>query len=117
MQKILAIANLVKDWQIDDIKDLASDYQVKMADELTDADFPNIVIQYGWDADLAEKYAANGYNSLRWIQVKIAGINQLTKEIVADEKIQITKMNGIHARPIAEQGDGYIVNCYRKKRI
>ena len=76
MQKILAIANLVKDWQIDDIKDLASDYQVKMADELTDTDFPNIEIQYGWDADLAEKYAANGYDSLRWIQVQFAGINQ-----------------------------------------
>ena len=75
MQKILAIANRVKDWQIDDIKALANDYQIKMADEFTDADFPNIEIQYGWNAELAERYAANGYNSLRWIQVQFAGIN------------------------------------------
>ena len=117
MQKILAIANLVKDWQIDDIKDLASDYQVKMADQLTDADFPNIEIQYGWNADLAEKYATNGYDSLRWIQVQFAGINQLPKEIVADEKIQITNMSGIHAIPIAETVFGYILNYYRSLHI
>ncbi|MGH2101295.1 phosphoglycerate dehydrogenase [Aerococcus urinaeequi] len=117
MQKILAIANRVKDWQIDDIKALANDYQIKMADELTDTDFPNIEIQYGWDADLAEKYAANGYDSLRWIQVQFAGINQLPKEIVADEKIQITNMSGIHATPIAETVFGYILNYYRSLHI
>lgn len=117
MKKILAIANRVKDWQINDIKDLANDYQMKMADELTDADFPNIEIQYGWNADLAEKYAANGYDSLRWIQVQFAGINQLPKKIVADEKIQITNMSGIHATPIAETVFGYILNYYRSLHV
>ncbi|MEY8370575.1 NAD(P)-dependent oxidoreductase [Aerococcaceae bacterium 50-4] len=117
MRKILAIANLVKDWQINDINEIADNYQVKMVDELTDADFPNIEIQYGWNADLAEKYAANGYDSLRWIQVQFAGINQLPKEIVANENIQITNMSGIHATPIAETVFGYILNYYRSLHI
>ncbi|OFU51496.1 MULTISPECIES: phosphoglycerate dehydrogenase [Aerococcus] len=117
MQKIIAIANLVKDWQFKDIQDIASNYQVKRADELTDVDYPNIEIQYGWNADLAEKYKMNGYDSLRWIQVQFAGINQLPKEIVTDQNIQITNMSGIHATPIAETVFGYILNYYRSLHI
>lgn len=117
MQKIIAIANLVKDWQIKDIQDIASNYQVKMANELIDADYPNIEIQYGWNSDLAEKYKTNGHDSLRWIQVQFAGINQLPKEIVADPNIQITNMSGIHATPIAETVFGYILNYYRSLHI
>lgn len=117
MQKILAVANLVKDWQIKDIKNIAEGYQVKMAEELTDADFPNIEIQYGWNADLAEKFATHGYDSLRWIQVQFAGINQLPEDIAANANIEITNMSGVHATPIAETVFGYILNYYRSLHV
>lgn len=113
MSKLLIIATLVKDWQVEDIKSLAKDYTVKLEADLTAEDYPNIAIMYGWNQQIAENFETHGYDSLKWIQVQFAGINQVPEKIVNDPNIELTNMSGVHATPIVETVFGYILNNYR----
>ncbi|RPA62412.1 glyoxylate reductase [Aerococcus agrisoli] len=113
MSKLLAIATTIKDWQVAEISALAEEYTVRLASDLTDEDFPNIEILYGWKNEFADQFLTQGYDSLRWIQVQFAGVNQLPSEILSDDNIRITNMSGIHAIPITETVFGYILNQYR----
>lgn len=117
MTKIIALASLMKDWQVEEVKQLATNYQVKLEKDLTPADYPNIEVLYGWNSELEEQFMANGYDSLRWIQVQFAGINQIPEEIVQNDQIQLTNMSGVHATPIAETVFGYLLNQYRSLHL
>lgn len=113
MKAIIAIYSLIKDSQIEELRQIAQDYDVLLASELEEEDFPRIEIIFGWKAILTEKYNAGQLSNLRWIQKETAGLDAIPEYIRKDQKILISNMKGIHAVPITENVFAYIFGIAR----
>lgn len=112
-QAILALNTEFKEFQMEEIKEIAADYQVKRRSELTVEDYEAVEIMYAWNkaytsADL-EKFTA-----LKWFQAASAGVDYLPKEITGNPHVQISNMSGIHAVPITESVFGYLLGTGRQ---
>lgn len=113
MKKIIAIYSLIKDEQVKEMQDLASNYRVLLHGDLTDEDFANIEIIFGWRSYLASKFDEGQLSSLKWIQKETAGLDKIPDRIRNNEDLLISNMKGIHAVPITENVFGYILGVAR----
>lgn len=113
MKSIIAISNLIKDHQLQNVKETASDYQVVLAEDLTEDDYSHIEVLYGFDRAVVDKITATKNNQLRWLQLHTAGTNQVPDELWEEKQVTITTMSGIHATPIMETVYGYLLMFYR----
>ena len=50
---IIALYAITKEWKLEEIKETAKDYDVKVKDELNSDDIKNIEIVYGWGSELS----------------------------------------------------------------
>lgn len=113
-QAVLAIFTKINPQHLAEVKQLASDYTVKLQDELTPTDIENIEITYGWNLRQLEEAELMAMKRLRWIQAASAGIDYLPESLRQNTELQISTMSGLHAQPIAESVFGYLLATGRQ---
>lgn len=110
-QRILAVYALIKEWQLEELKKAAVNYEVKLKDDIKEEDLARIEIVYGWNSFLSEN--KEKLTSLLWIQKDTAGLDAIPEEIRQNEQIKISNMSGVHAVPITENVFGFILGWAR----
>ena len=108
---IIAVYAITKDWQLEEIKATAKDYDVRVKDEIRPEDIKNIEIVYGWGSELSENIA--DLKQLKWIQKDTAGLDAIPESLRKDKDIFLSNMSGVHAVPITENIFGYILGVAR----
>lgn len=110
---IIAVYGLIKDRQLEELKSIAQEYDVKTKSDIKEADYSLIQIVYGWDQNLTDKLTDNQLSSLKWIQKDTAGLDAIPLDIRESDNVLISNMSGIHAVPISENVIGYILGSAR----
>lgn len=114
MNKAIILLNTdFKRTQIEEIKTIASDYQIKFRDDLSESDFENVEIMYGWNRSYESDDLAK-FTQLKWFQAASAGVDYLPKEFTQNSQVQISNMSGVHAIPITESVFGYLLGTGRQ---
>lgn len=108
---ILAVYALIKEWQLEELKQVAVNYEIKLQEDIRSADLARIEIVYGWNAFLSEN--KDKLKSLKWIQKDTAGLDSIPVSFRNNDQILISNMSGIHAVPITENVFGYIMSWAR----
>lgn len=108
---ILAVYALIKEWQLEELKQVAVNYEIKLQEDISSEDLARIEIVYGWNAFLSEN--KDKLRSLKWIQKDTAGLDSIPASIRNNDQILISNMSGIHAVPITENVFGYIMSWAR----
>lgn len=112
MQAVIALYQDVKSDQLERIKSLAKDYQVKNPGDIDLADDPRIEIIYGWDASLTEDRLRQ-MTQLKWIQKDSAGLDAIPDWLKNDGSYFVTSLSGIHGQAITETVLAYVLSVYR----
>lgn len=112
-QAIIVLNTDFKRIQIEEIKKMAADYQVKFKDDLSEEDYEKVEIMYGWNKAYSPEDLEK-FTALKWIQVASAGVDYLPKVITENSQIQISNMSGVHAVPITESVFGYLLGTGRQ---
>lgn len=112
-QAIIVLNTDFKRIQIEEIKKMAADYQVKFKDDLSEEDYGKVEIMYGWNKAYSSEDLAK-FTDLKWIQAASAGVDYLPKVITDNPQVQISNMSGVHAVPITESVFGYLLGTGRQ---
>lgn len=112
-QAIIVLNTDFKRIQIEEIKKMAADYQVKFKDDLSEEDYEKVEIMYGWNKAYSPEDLKK-FTALKWIQAASAGVDYLPKVITENSQIQISNMSGVHAVPITESVFGYLLGTGRQ---
>lgn len=112
-QAIIVLNTDFKRVQIEEIKKMAADYQVKFKDDLSEKDYEKVEIMYGWNKAYSQEDLTK-FTALKWIQAASAGVDYLPKVITENSQIQISNMSGVHAVPITESVFGYLLGTGRQ---
>ncbi|AMB95168.1 NAD(P)-dependent oxidoreductase [Aerococcus urinae] len=111
---ILYLDAQYKDQARRQLEELSDHYQIKDKKQLNSSDYAQIEIFFGSDLEtLAAIYQAND-RRLAWIQLDTAGADYLPQAFMADPKVSITTVSGIHAPSIAESIYGYLLGVYHQ---
>lgn len=114
MTKAIILLNTnFKRVQIEEIKSMAPNYQIKFKDDLKKEDYPNVEIMYGWNKDYRLEDLSD-FTQLKWIQAASAGVDYIPKEMTQRSQVQLTNMSGVHAVPITESVFGYLLATGRQ---
>lgn len=109
-KRILAIQELYPE-QLEDLKEVATDYEV--VESLEDTDPSTIEIILGWSDDLVSFIESDDCN-VKWVQYPYAGVNLLPLETFAKKNILLTNGSGITANSVAETTIGLLLGMTRK---
>lgn len=109
-KSILVIQELFSE-QIEDLKEIASDYQI--IESIEDTDPSSIEIILGWSSDLVP-FIKSDECHVKWIQFPYAGVNQLPLKTFAEKNILLTNGSGITANSVAETTIGLLLGMTRK---
>lgn len=88
-------------------------FKILDPETITNADYANIEIIYGWDAKLGPAILATPNNHLKWIQSFSAGVDYFPLATLKEAKITLTNASGLKAHPIAQTILGYILHFAR----
>ena len=110
VKRILLIQELYPE-QLEDLKEVATDYEV--VESLEDTDPSTIEIILGWSDDLVSFIESDDCN-VKWVQYPYAGVNLLPLETFAKKNILLTNGSGITANSVAETTIGLLLGMTRK---
>lgn len=114
MDKAIILLNKqFKPEQIEQIKKIASSYQIKTIDDINESEFNQVEIMYAWNHAYTSEDLSK-FTRLKWLQAASAGVDYLPKEINEKTDLQITNMSGVHAVPITESVFGYLLGTGRQ---
>lgn len=113
MKDIILVLAPTKTRQIEAIKNIATDYEVLLQDELEEADAERVRIIYGWNNSDDFKALAATFLNLKWVQATSAGVDYIPNQIKTSNDIYVTNASGIHAIPISETVFAYILASNR----
>lgn len=108
-KKIIFLQNSYRQEFLDQIQQLAPDYQIKT--ELQEADLPFVEISIGWKKTNELKLLT--YAPLKWVQVFSAGVDYLPLEEFQKKNILLSNGSGIHSTAISEHILGMLLTYYR----
>lgn len=96
---------------IDQIKAIASDYDVIQSVEA--ADFSKVEIVIGWDNALIDVIESKNHG-IKWIQLQSAGADYVPQKQLNEQGIILTTSSGMHKKVIAETIFGFMLSHARK---
>lgn len=94
--------------------DLSADNQFYFnGRSMDDRNLAEMDIVFGWDAKVMSKLLNMKHARLKWVQAYSAGVDYYPLTQLANRKILLSNVSGIHAEPIAENVLGMILSFYR----
>lgn len=108
-KSILILSELLPE-QIEEMKEIASDYQLIFAVE--EAKSTEVEIIIGWSEDIPT-FIENKNSTVKWIQYPYAGVNDLPLELFKRKNILLTNGSGIHRYSVAEHAMGLLLAMTR----
>ena len=108
-KSILILSELLPE-QIEEMKEIASDYQLIFAIE--EAKSPEVEIIIGWSEDIPT-FIEDKNSTVKWIQYPYAGVNDLPLELFKRKNILLTNGSGIHRYSVAEHAMGLLLSMTR----
>lgn len=108
-KSILILSELLSE-QIDELKEVASDY--KLIYDIEEAKPEETEIILGWSKDLVPLIEENN-SIVKWIQYPFAGVNSLPLDLFEEKDIILTNGSGIHQYAVAESGIGLLLGLTR----
>lgn len=97
--------------QVDELRQLAPDYDWCLDLDLVDWDRLEIII--GWHKDLADLLEKKDHQ-IKWIQLQSAGADYVPQKHLADKGTVLTTSSGMHAQAISESILGMMLGRARK---
>lgn len=91
----------------------SKDYFFFNPKNLDDQELSKIDIIIGWDPILLPKILNLPHLHLKWIQAYSAGVDYYPLSKIAQRKVLMSTVSGIHAEPISENVIGMILSFYR----
>jgi phosphoglycerate dehydrogenase-like enzyme len=88
-------------------------FDVLPLNQVSQTNLADIVISYGWDAEIGSQLLALPEVHLRWVQAKSAGVDYLPLADFDRLNIILTNASGLKALPIAQSVIGYILHFAR----
>lgn len=114
MTKTILILSELHSEQLDNLKEIASDYE--LIDAINDAKPEETEIILGWSNDLLP-LIKDEKSIVKWIQYPFAGVNNLPLELFKEKNILLTNGKGIHQHAVAESAVGLLLGLTRKIAI
>lgn len=108
-KSILILSELLSE-QIDELKEVASDY--KLIYDIEEAKPEETEIILGWSKDLVSLIEENN-SIVKWIQYPFAGVNSLPLDLFEEKDIILTNGSGIHQYAVAESAIGLLLGLTR----
>lgn len=110
MKKSILIIQKLYDEQIDNLKEIAPDYEILQSFDEEQADSIEIIL--GWDDSLIP-FLESGESNVQWIQFPFAGVNKLPLELFEKKSITLTNGSGIHKHSVTETIMGLLLGITR----
>lgn len=110
MSKTILILYDLPDEQLEELEDLASDYDIVYS--LDEGKPENIEIVLGWSEDLVS-LIEDEESQVQWIQYPYAGVNNLPLDLFEEKGILLTNGSGIHTYAVTESAIGLILGMTR----
>ena len=111
---ILYLGVQYKDQARGQLAELSDRYQIKDKNQLEASDYAQIEIFFGSDLDTLRAIYQGEDRRLAWLQLDTAGADYLPQEVMADPKVTVTTVSGIHAPSIAESIYGYLLGVFHQ---
>ena len=108
-KSILILSELLPE-QIEEMKEIASDYQLIFAVE--EAKSTEVEIIIGWSEEIPT-IIENKNSTIKWIQYPYSGVNDLPLELFKRKNILLTNGSGIHRYSVAEHAMGLLLSMTR----
>jgi phosphoglycerate dehydrogenase-like enzyme len=108
-KRILVLRDLLPE-QLEDLKEIAPDYEITQT--LDEADFASVEIILGWDEQLPSLIEHEG-SQVKWIQYPFAGVNDLPLKLFEEKDILLTNGSGIHTYAVTETAVGLLLGMTR----
>lgn len=108
-KSILILSELLPE-QIEEMKEIASDYELIFSVE--EAKSTEVEIIIGW-SDEIQSLIENKKSNIKWIQYPYAGVNNLPLELFKRKNILLTNGSGIHRYSVAEHAMGLLLSMTR----
>lgn len=96
--------------QIEELKEVASDYEVVESIDETDPSTVEIII--GWSDEFTQWIEREDSN-VKWVQFPYAGVNKLPLKLFAEKNVLLTNGSGIHAHSVSETAIGLLLGMTR----
>ena len=108
-KSVLILSELLSE-QIDELKEVASDY--KLIYDIEEAKPEETEIILGWSKNLVPLIEADD-SIVKWIQYPFAGVNSLPLDLFEEKDIILTNGSGIHQYAVAESAIGLLLGLTR----
>lgn len=108
-KSILILRELLSE-QINELEEIASDYELIYDIEEAKPEETEIVL--GWSQDVIPLVEANN-SKVKWIQYPFAGVNSLPLDLFEEKGILLTNGSGIHQYAVAESAIGLLLGLTR----
>ncbi len=112
-KKIIYYEQALKPVYIEELQQLAPNYNFRSKNTLRQAEYPNVEVMLGWNKKIGPEILANPTHSLKWIQANSAGVDTLDFTQLRQNKVVLTNASGIHASAITETVIGLLLARYR----
>jgi len=111
MEKSILVLYDLPDEQLEDLQEIAPDYDLVYSIE--EADPAKIEIVLGWSDQVSQLVGAEN-SQVKWIQYPYAGVNKLPLQLLKEKNILLTNGSGIHSAPVTETAMGLILGMTRR---
>ncbi len=108
-KRILVLRDLLPE-QLEDLKEIAPDYEITQT--LDETDFASVEIILGWDEQLPS-LIEHEESQVKWIQYPFAGVNDLPLKLFEEKDILLTNGSGIHTYAVTETAVGLLLGMTR----
>lgn len=112
-KKIVLINQKLKSHQMDELRRLLDQYEVKT--ELKNAEeMAATEVIFHWNKKMTHLWEKDHFPNLKWVQVISAGVNYVPLEDFSNKGIFLSNMAGIHSNTISEHVIGMLLYHYRQ---
>lgn len=110
MKKSILVAYELFDEQIEELQEIASNYEVIQSVNEDNATSVEIIL--GWD-DSFQSLIEDEKSNVKWIQYPYAGVNKLPLKLLHEKGIILTSGSGIHRHSVTETTIGLLLGMTR----
>lgn len=110
MTKSILVTQELYPKQLEELKEIAKDYDI--VESIEDADKNSVEIIFGWSDELIPLIESDE-SKVKWVQYAYAGVNTLPLKLFAEKNILLTNGSGIHANPVTESTIGLLLGLTR----
>ena len=110
MSKQLLVLYDLKSDDLEELKELATDYEVIDSVEKADPEATEIIV--GWSPD-AKALVEDENSRVKWVQFPFAGVNNLPLDLFEEKDIILTSGSGIHTYAVSETAMGLLLGMTR----